>query len=566
MNNNFQELNLSEEVLKAISDMNYDEATEIQFRTIPLLLNGQDVIGRSSTGTGKTAAFGIPAVENIVAGKKPQVLILCPTRELAMQISGEISKYAKYKTSVKQAILYGGQPMDGQIRQLKIANIVIGTPGRVMDHMRRHTLKLDELRTVVLDEADEMLNMGFYEDIQTILKSVPETRQTVLFSATMPPAIMKITQEFQSHPEIIAVDKGKRTLGAISQYYYQVPQARKMDAVNLLLQKFQPTRSVIFCNTKKMVDELTEYLDKHGFQAAGLHGDMRQIVRTQVMNNFKAGKTKILIATDVAARGIDVDDIEAVFNFDIPQEFEYYIHRIGRTARAGKTGISCTFACNRTQIRKVEDIQRFVGAPITLQPLPSAEEIVDKRNKKLISKIEKALDKPSAPPYERILAVLLEKEYAPEALCLALLSMAAEKSGQIIPIVKNTPESPRRESDHSSSARIRLKIDAGREQKIAPNFIVGAIVESTGLSAKSIGKIDIYADHTTVDMTSEDAQIVLDSMQDAKIKNCKVKISVMPTKSSSGSGNRYGKRPDRKPQRNRSASDKGYQKGKRYTD
>lgn len=541
--NHFENLNLSEEILQAIGDMHYDEATEIQAGAIPLILEGKDVIGRSNTGTGKTAAFGIPAVERIEEGKKPQVLILCPTRELAMQISGEIKKYAKYKKTVKQAVLYGGAPMDGQIKQLKIANIVIGTPGRVMDHMRRRTLKLDELRTVVLDEADEMLNMGFYDDIQTILQSVPEERQTVLFSATMPPAIMKITEEFQKDPQIVAVDKGKRTLGAISQYYYQIPQSKKMDALNLLLQKFTPERSVVFCNTKKMVDELTEYLEKHGFLAAGLHGDMRQIVRTHVMNSFKTGKTKILVATDVAARGIDVDNIEAVFNFDIPQEFEYYIHRIGRTARAGKTGISCTFACNRTQMRRIQEIQEYVGMPIEAGKMPTPEEILDKRGEKLMARVEQALKaEPNNPQCSRVYAKLLEKGLSAEDIAIALLNLSAERNSQAIPVVKTVEDTPRSREPHT--ARVRLRLDAGREQKLAPNFIVGAIVESTGLPAKSIGKIDIFDDHSTVDMTSEDAKIVLENMKETKIKNCKVKISLMPGKASDG---HYGRSDRRKP-------------------
>lgn len=540
--NHFENLNLSEEILQAIGDMNYDEATEIQAGAIPLILEGKDVIGRSNTGTGKTAAFGIPVVERIEEGKKPQVLILCPTRELAMQISGEIKKYAKYKKAVKQAVLYGGAPMDGQIKQLKIANIVIGTPGRVMDHMRRRTLKLDELRTVVLDEADEMLNMGFYDDIQTILQSVPEERQTVLFSATMPPAIMKITEEFQKDPQIVAVDKGKRTLGAISQYYYQIPQSKKMDALNLLLQKFTPERSVVFCNTKKMVDELTEYLEKHGFLAAGLHGDMRQIVRTHVMNSFKAGKTKILVATDVAARGIDVDNIEAVFNFDIPQEFEYYIHRIGRTARAGKTGISCTFACNRTQMRRIQEIQEYVGMPIEAGKMPTPEEILDKRGEKLIAKVEQALKAEPNPQCSRVYAKLLEKGLSAENIAIALLNLSVERNSQAIPAVKTVEDTPRSREPHT--ARVRLRLDAGRKQKLAPNFIVGAIVESTGLPAKSIGKIDIFDDHSTVDMTSEDAKIVLENMKETKIKNCKVKISLMPGKASDG---HYGRSDRRKP-------------------
>ena len=257
----FEDIGLSPELVQAVSDMNYTQATGIQAQAIPLLMQGADVIGRSSTGTGKTAAFGIPAVERIESGlKAPQVLVLSPTRELAMQIAGEIRKFAKYKPGVCVAAVYGGAPMDAQIRALRAANIVIGTPGRVMDHMRRHTLRLDDLRTVVLDEADEMLNMGFLDDIQTILAETPDTRQTVLFSATMPPAILKITDEFLRDPQTVDIRTGQRTIAAVEQFFYRVPQARKMDALNLLLQYHDPKRAVVFCNTKAMVDSLTEYL------------------------------------------------------------------------------------------------------------------------------------------------------------------------------------------------------------------------------------------------------------------------------------------------------------------
>ena len=355
----FEDIGLSPELVQAVSDMNYTQATGIQAQAIPLLMQGADVIGRSSTGTGKTAAFGIPAVERIESGlKAPQVLVLSPTRELAMQIADEMRKFAKYKPGVCVAAVYGGAPMDAQIRALRAANIVIGTPGRVMDHMRRHTLRLDDLRTVVLDEADEMLNMGFLDDIQTILAETPDTRQTVLFSATMPPAILKITDKFLHDPQTVDIRTGQRTIAAVEQFFYRVPQARKMDALNLLLQYHDPKRAVVFCNTKAMVDSLTEYLSDHGFRALGIHGDMKQAGRTQVMQSFRDGKTRILVATDVAARGIDVENIEAVFNFDIPQEFEHYIHRIGRTGRAKKEGASYLFYTKDEQ-KRVDTLLRL---------------------------------------------------------------------------------------------------------------------------------------------------------------------------------------------------------------
>ncbi|MDD6098422.1 MAG: DEAD/DEAH box helicase, partial [Oscillospiraceae bacterium] len=337
----FNKLNLSQELINAVECLGYAEMTEIQEKSIPLLLEGHDVIGRSNTGTGKTAAFGIPAVEQIspADSHNVSVLILCPTRELAMQACEEINKFAKFKKYVKTSAVYGGASMEKQIYALKKgANIVVGTPGRVMDHIRRRTLKLNNLKTVILDEADEMLNMGFREDIETILASVPEDRQTVLFSATMPPEILAITEKYQNDPVQIHIKSAQKTVSLVEQYYFEVAMGRKTDALKLLLLAYSPASSMVFCNTKKMVDELTEQLIQAGFRAAGLHGDMKQSQRTQVMNGFKKGASSVLVATDVAARGIDVSGIDAVFNYDIPQDNEYYIHRIGRTGRAGKAG------------------------------------------------------------------------------------------------------------------------------------------------------------------------------------------------------------------------------------
>ena len=308
----FEELNLSAPLLEAIAQLDFTEMTEIQEKAIPLLLEGKDVIGKSNTGTGKTAAFSIPILEQM--GQMPQeerrnvcALILCPTRELAMQACDEIRKFSRFQRQIKPVAVYGGASMERQIYQLKNgANLVVGTPGRVLDHLRRRTLKLDNLKTIVLDEADEMLNMGFREDIESVLAQIPEERQTVLFSATMPPAILAITKQYQNDPVLVQIQSAHRTVDAIAQFSVSVPMGRKTDALQLLLLSKQPKSAMIFCNTKKMVDELTEALCLRGFSAAGLHGDMKQLQRTQVMNGFKSGRNTILIATDVAARGIDV--------------------------------------------------------------------------------------------------------------------------------------------------------------------------------------------------------------------------------------------------------------------
>ncbi|MEM1484027.1 DEAD/DEAH box helicase [Oscillospiraceae bacterium PP1C4] len=525
----FENIDLSPEIARAIKDMNYTEATGIQAESIPLLMQGFDVIGRSSTGTGKTAAFGIPAVESIISElKRPQVLVLSPTRELAMQISEEMRKYAKYKPGVSVAAVYGGAAMDAQIRQLRTANIVIGTPGRIMDHMRRKTLKLDQLKMVILDEADEMLNMGFYEDIQTILTETPDDRQTVLFSATMPPAILKITEEFLKDPKTVDIRTGQRTIASTEQYFYQVPQSRKMDAINLLLQLHEPKRAVVFCNTKSMVDELVNYLNDRGFKALGLHGDMKQSGRSQVMQNFRDGKTHILVATDVAARGIDVENIEAVFNFDIPQEYEYYIHRIGRTGRAGKTGSSHTLVCNFKQLNIIKDLKRFINADIAECPLPSAEDIIKKKQEKFSSKVTKILEAGEFEKFgEQIDQLAAERGCEVRDIACALAQIIASKDKKLVPAFKGPIAS---DKSGKGGKRVVLNIDIGRGQRIAPNFIVGAIVDATGLSPRTIGKIDIFDDHTLIEMFENDALTVLNNMEHAKIKGQDVHITLSTAK------------------------------------
>lgn len=374
----FNEMPLTPHVVRAIEEVGYAKPTNIQAHAIPLLLEGRDLIGRSCTGSGKTGAFAIPAIEGVdAASHHAQVLVLSPTRELAMQIYGEMRKFAKYKEGVSLAVVYGGAAMGDQIKQLRRANIVIGTPGRLMDHMRRKTLKLDRIRTVVLDEADEMLNMGFIEDIETILTATPSERQTVLFSATMSAPLLKISNTFLTDPVTVETLSGKENQADIEQTYYRVAQAKKKDVLSLLMHA-NGQRSVVFCNTKSMVDELAEMLRKQGFKASGLHGDMTQTARSQVMQGFRDGRVHALVATDVAARGIDVDDIDVVINYDLPQSFEYYVHRIGRTVRAGKRGVSQTLVCSGKQQATLKALMKYTGHTIERRNLPTSDEIMDK--------------------------------------------------------------------------------------------------------------------------------------------------------------------------------------------
>lgn len=524
----FEELNLSTPLLEAVAQLDFTEMTEIQEKAIPLLLEGRDVIGKSNTGTGKTAAFSIPILEQM--GQLPQeerrsvcALILCPTRELAMQACDEIRKFARFQKQVKPVAVYGGASMERQIYQLKNgANLVVGTPGRVLDHLRRRTLKLDNLKTIVLDEADEMLNMGFREDIESVLAQIPEERQTVLFSATMPPAILAITKQYQKEPVLVQIQSAHRTVDAIAQFSVSVPMGRKTDALQLLLLSKQPKSAMIFCNTKKMVDELTEALCLRGFSAAGLHGDMKQLQRTQVMNGFKSGRSTILIATDVAARGIDVKGVDAVFNYDLPQDHEYYIHRIGRTGRAGKTGAAYNILSGRKQEIEMREISRYTKADITEIPVPTSEEL---RSAAVAETRAKLLELAAAPASEEALAVaqeLLAQTESPEQLLAALIQQQLDDATKNLPAF-DVPK-PIRKGKRAGAKTVRVHINAGRKDRMAPNFILGALVEATGMAGNEFGKIDIHDQYTTVEVPETETDFVIDSMQNEKINGKSVAV------------------------------------------
>lgn len=381
----YEDAGIDGRILRAVRELGFEHMTPIQEQAIPLFMTGQDIIGQAQTGTGKTAAFGIPILQKIdPEDRSLQAVILCPTRELAMQAADELRKFAKYMNGIKVLPVYGGQEIYKQIKNLKTGvQIVVGTPGRVMDHMRRHTLKMDHVHTVVLDEADEMLNMGFREDIETILKEMPKERQTGLFSATMPKPILDITKTYQKNAAYVKMTPKEVTIPLIKQAYYQVRKQDKEEVLCRLLDYYMPGRALIFCNTKRMVDELTEHLKARGYEVEGLHGDLTQGQRDTVMNLFRGGKTHILIATDVAARGIDVNDVEAVFNYDVPDDIEYYVHRIGRTGRAGKTGRSFTLVVGR-EAYKIRDIERICHTKIKERKVPNAADIMARKAEKIL--------------------------------------------------------------------------------------------------------------------------------------------------------------------------------------
>lgn len=557
----FNELNLPEEILRAVEDMGFSEATEIQSKAIPVMLEGKDLVGKSNTGTGKTAAFGIPAAVSVTRGGKNgiEVLILCPTRELAMQACKEIEKFSAYMPWVKPCAVYGGAAMDKQISELRRgANIVVGTPGRVMDHIGRKTLKLENLRTIVLDEADEMLNMGFREDIETILSFVPEERQTVLFSATMPPPIMAITKEYQNDPVVIKVESKARTVDTIEQKYFEVPMGRKTDALKLLLIAYEPKLSMVFCNTKKMVDELTEALVSKGFKAAGLHGDMKQASRTQVLSAFKSGSINVLIATDVAARGIDVEGVDCVFNYDLPQDNEYYIHRIGRTGRAGKSGAAYTIISGRKQFYELKNIASFIKADIARAELPGRDEIVARKAAHVNEKILSAVESGKYESCRADVQKLMESGLSAEDIAVALLGMRLSKDTKNIPEIISVPrDNGGKGGRYQKGGKVKLEISAGRSSRLAPNFVLGALVDATGMPGKSFGKIDIYDKFTTVEVPEADTEHVLDSMTGTKINGQKITIKRYEGRAERFEDDRDQRRGNYRDQRRKSSSRHG---------
>lgn len=530
----FSEMSLTPKVERAVSLMGFDFATPIQSEAIPVIRTGVDVIARSQTGTGKTVAFAIPAIERIDTHEdKPsiQVLILCPTRELALQADEEIRKLSRFKDGVRPVPIYGGAPIDKQCIALRRANIVVGTPGRVMDHMRRKTIKLDNLKMIVLDEADEMLNMGFKEDIETILTDTPEERQTILFSATMPPAIMKITHEFQKNPTLIEIDKSQVTIENIEQRYIDVPHTGKKAALLMLLKYYQPNRAIIFCGTKKMADELTGFLNEQNISAESIHSDIKQTQRTTTMRDFKAGKTTILIATDIAARGIDVSDVEYVINFDIPPNTEYYIHRIGRTGRAGKTGCSISICSSKREVNDINKIGFAVKSEIKELSLPTAEDIQTKGIVKATDELEAQILNDISPIFTEIVNDLIQRGYSLQNIAEVALSLCYKdivKPTQEVAQFKHESRERSKEPENKANQpkprpKVRsmdygiILLDIGLSNRVGVNHIIGAITDRTGISGNEIGKVEISADQSLVEIPKNRIEQVLEEMKGCKI-------------------------------------------------
>src|SRR4051812_22823786 len=466
----FTELGLSEDILKAVDKMGFEEASPIQTAVIPTILEGRDVVGQSSTGSGKTAAFAIPAIERVDPKLRAvQVLILCPTRELAVQVAEEFGKLAQFRRGVSGVPIYGGQSYERQFRALAAGvQIVIGTPGRVMDHMERGTLKLDQLKLVILDETDRMLDMGFRDDIEHILKSVPSTRQLLFFSATIPRAIQDLISRYSKDPAWIKIESVAQNAPQVEQTYFEVDRRSKIEALTRLIDVNDFRYGIIFCSTKIMVDDLDEHLHARGYMTDRLHGDISQAQRDRVMDKFRRRAFEFLVATDVAARGLDVDDLEVVFNFDLPNDAEDYTHRIGRTGRAGRKGQAFTFVSGQ-EIYKLQSMVRWAKLDIHRGKIPSLDEVEEARSSVFVDKIRATLDAKQFKPHDQLIDRLLDQGYASTDICSALIHLLQNSSGAG---KKNpAPTKPASSATTGFGAKNDAAAPAPRSAKPAPAWV-----------------------------------------------------------------------------------------------
>jgi len=546
----FNELNLSAEVQKGLSAMGFEEATPIQSLAIPHVLSGRDILGQAQTGTGKTCAFGIPAIERIdPAISGVQVVILCPTRELAIQVSEELKNVCKYKKGIKILPIYGGQSIDRQILALKNKpQIIVGTPGRVMDHMRRHTLKFGSLKMLILDEADEMLNMGFREDIDIIIQDLPEDRQTLLFSATLSKEIKEIAKLYQKDPEQIVTVHKELTIPSIEQFYLEVRESSKLELLCRLIDAKNVKLGLVFCNTKKRVDEVTSALQTRGYSAESLHGDMKQTERNRVMTKFRKGTIDILVATDVAARGIDVNDIEAVFNYDIPSDEEYYVHRIGRTGRAGRKGVSYSFIFGR-DIYKLKEIERYTKSKILRIQPPSISDVEEQKLEAAVSEVLELLEENKHQKYTKVIERILAE--ADNATSIDIAAVLFKLAFDELDRSYEHSDLDDYSTQYRKADMARLFLSVGSMDGIQPGNIVSTIASKSSLTGKMIGSIDIHKQFTFVEIPGDRAMEVVSALSDFTFRGRRVSAELAEKrergnsgggKSRSGSGSRKPKR------------------------
>ncbi|MBU9714484.1 DEAD/DEAH box helicase [Evansella tamaricis] len=514
----FEDFPISDEIKRAIKDMGFEAPSPIQEKVIPEILQKQDVIGQAQTGTGKTAAFGIPLLEHVTRDKHVQSLILTPTRELAIQVAGELQKLSKYKNAQILPI-YGGQSIGHQIKALKRGvQVVVGTPGRVLDHLNRNTLQLRSVHTLILDEADEMLDMGFIEDIEKILQQVNRERQTMLFSATMPPPIRKLSNKYMNRPKQITISKGEVTAPSINQVYYKVLEKNKMESLCRVIDSETIDLGIIFCRTKKGVAELTEALQARGYMADGLHGDLTQAQRDIVMKKFRDSSIEFLIATDVAARGIDVENVSHVINYDIPQDPESYVHRIGRTGRAGREGIAVTLVTPR-EMKHLRSIEAEIKMNIPSERLPSVEEVVEKQQHvwkgQIIDLIES--EEEDTGLYDGLVKELLD-QYPPEKIVGSLMKLAFYSHDDLKDDGYDFGDTG------AQKGMTRFFINVGRNIELTPKKLSEEVSHLVGIPASAVGRIDIFDNFTFMEVPQEVAPFVYEGLKYSRVNGARINL------------------------------------------
>jgi ATP-dependent RNA helicase DeaD len=565
----FSELALSNELQEAIAEMGFENATPIQSQAIPHILEGRDIIGQAQTGTGKTAAFGVPLIDRLDPRDKGiQALIMCPTRELAVQVANEIKKLIKFKKGINCLAVYGGESIERQISALKRGvQVIIGTPGRILDHMDRRTISFENVKMIVLDEADEMLNMGFREDIESILSDMPKEKQTIFFSATMPKPILEMTKRYQKDPVMVKVVSTELTNNLIEQEYFDVKNDFKVTMMTNLIEAHNLQLMLVFCNTKRGVDEVVEELNLQGYKAEALHGDLKQQQRNNVMGKFRKGLVNILVATDVAARGIDVDNVDAVFNYDVPLDVEYYVHRIGRTGRAGKTGRSFTFVTGRREAMRIQDIERYAKIKIAKGNAPSTKQLFELKQNKLAAQLQSLIDTTDLSSYHKMIEAYVEQGISIENLAAALLRMNIGEAKKEVKSTEREERSDRygdrnerrerttrsdsgtgerrerreRTSESGSERKpmrsrkqegmVRLFVNVGKMDRVSAGDLVGAFTGEANIDSNQIGMIEIFDKYSFVEVSDNSVNDIMDGMSNSRIKGRKVNIEIANPKS-----------------------------------
>ncbi|MGL4394750.1 MAG: DEAD/DEAH box helicase [Brevinema sp.] len=521
----FADLNLPEDIFNALEDLGYKNPTMIQSQSLPVILDGNDIVGQAHTGSGKTIAFGIPALMSLdMDNPNTQILIMCPTRELANQVADEIGKIATHRRKLKIVPVYGGTSIDRQIKSLKRgAHIVVGTPGRIIDHLDRGTLHLDDIKMVILDEADRMLDMGFVDDMKRILSSAPEERQTIMFSATMPKPIAEIAKRFQKNPVNVRVANAHLTAPRVEQFSLDISEHQKLEATLRIIKIENPRLTLVFCNTKRKTDEVVSELQAHGIFADGLHGDMKQAQRDSVLQKFRQGTIEVLVATDVAARGLDVDDVDLVINYDFPQDPEQYVHRIGRTGRAGREGKSYAYIGRRDRFQ-LKIVQRLTKTEPKIMRMPSPKDVEHIQHQRMIEKLANIAKSEGIETFKhKVQSWATAADLDLIEISASLLKMFTEERSGTSEKKKKQLSSQFNDTG-AEAGMVRFFINVGRVNRTSPKDIIQALVRECNIEGQHVGKINIFDKFTFFEVAEEKADIVYSNMQKARVSGISANI------------------------------------------